>query len=508
MKVDIKNKRIINFFNEHANLDLESTLLKFVEIMEMLHENMNSTMNNTTVLDILDNLKAMNSKIDVVSSNVEKINGETQTHFAIKMGELKKDYVEELKMVLTCNVSDKIEPLFKEQNAALFEKTNHMISSIIPRNEEVVTNRIDAVMKDLYKNVADDTKSLLSQAVNEETLTKYLADFDGKITKSIESSQTILNAALSTTEQRLETRMDNIRELSTTSSQATDILNSSVHTLLNKFENSSAKGKMSENLTIDVLETLYPSAEIVSVGQTKETGDVMVTRMNKPKILVENKLWTRAVAQTEVVKFIRDIETQKCSGIFLSQNSKITTKENYEIDLHNGNVLVYLHDVHNDPEKIKIAVDIIDHLKEKLDEYADSASDIDNIPKETIEYINSEYQSFVSAKAGVIKLAKEFNRNLTKQMDDILMPSLEGYLSTKFSFSSNKYRCEYCSFVGKNQQSKSAHLRGCPERRRKERIQKEKDNKGASDAGSDEGGNAQEVNCEDNQITFPVTKLE
>ena len=434
----------------------------------MLHDNMNSTMNNTVVLDILDNLKTMNGKIDTVSHNVEKINGETQTQFALKMGELKKDYVEELKMVLTCNVSDKIEPMFKEQNAALFEKTNNMISTIIPKNEEMIANRIEKVMKELYRNVGEDTKTLLSNTVNEDTLTKYFNEFDSKISKSIESSQSILNTSLSTTEQRLEQRMDGIRELSTTSSQATDILNSSVHTLLNKFENSSAKGKMSENLTIDVLESLYPSAEIVSVGQTKETGDVMVSRMNKPKILIENKLWTRAVAQTEVVKFIRDIETQKCSGVFISQNSKITTKDNYEIDIHNGNVLVYLHDVHNDPEKIKIAVDIIDHLKEKLDEYADNASEIDNIPKETLEYINSEYQAFITAKAGVMKLAKEFNRNLTKQMDDILMPSLENYLSTKFSFSSNKFSCEYCSFVGKNQQSKSAHLRGCPEKKKKQ----------------------------------------
>ena len=492
MNVEIKNKRIINFFNEHSNLDLESTLLKFVEIMEMLHENMNSTMNNTTVLDILDNLKAMNSKIDVVSNNVEKINGETQTQFSLKMGELKKDYVDELKMVLTCNVSDKIEPMFKEQNAALFEKTNNMITNIIPKNEEVVTNRIDAVMKDLYKNVAEDTKSLLSNAVNEETLTKYLTEFDNKITKSIESSQTILNTALSTTEQRLETRMDNIRELSTTSTQATDILNSSVHTLLNKFENSSAKGKMSENLTIDVLESLYPNANVESVGQTKETGDVMLTRANKPKILVENKHWTRAVAQTEVVKFIRDIEVQKCSGVFLSQNSKITTKQNYEINLHNGNVLVYVHDVHNDPDKIKIAVDIIDHLTDKLDEYADSASDIDNIPKETLEYINAEYQSFVTAKASINKLSKEFHRTLTKQLDDISMPSLEGFLATKFSFSSNKFSCEYCGFVGKNQQSKSAHVRGCKERKRKEQEQKEKVSKSETN----------DVCHEDNQITF------
>ena len=135
-------------------------------------------------------------------------------------------------------MSDKIEPMFKEQNAALFDKTNAMISNMIPKNEELVANRIETVMKELFTHVAQDTKLLLSQAVNEDTLTKYLNDFDAKISKTVESSQQILNTALTTTEQRLETRMDNIRELSTTSSQATDTLNSSVHTLLSKFENS------------------------------------------------------------------------------------------------------------------------------------------------------------------------------------------------------------------------------------------------------------------------------
>jgi len=167
-------------------------------------------------------------------------------------------------------------------------------------------------------------------------------------------------------------------------------------------------------------------------------------------------------------------------------------------------VLVYVHDVHNDPDKIKIAVDIIDHLKEKLDEYLDSAREVDNIPKETLEYINAEYQSFVTAKASINKLSKEFCRNLTKQLDDIAMPSLEGFLATKFSFSSNKYRCEYCSFVGKNQQSKSAHLRGCIERKRKETQMKENQEKNTKTGVASSAASSGE-NGDSNKITFTVS---
>ena len=462
--MEIKNKKIINFFNEHPNLDFEGTILKFIEIMEILNEKMNNTMNNSMVLDILDNLKTMNSKIDNVSSTVGRINENTSREFSIKMSELKRDYVEELRMLLTCNVSDKIEPMFKEQNSALFDKTFAMINTIIPKNEEILVNTVEKIIKQFQESVTNDTKTLLSNAMDVDTFNKYIVEFDKKLTQTIESSQRVINNTLSITEKRLEDKMENIREITSTSSQSTNSLNGSLNDLLKKFENSSAKGKLSENLILNIVESLFPNAEIESVGQTKETGDILMTRMNKPKILIENKLWSRSVVQAEVVKFIRDIDVQNCCGIFLSQNGKITTKENFEINIHNGNVLVYIHDVNNDPDKIKLAVDIVDHLKNKLDEYEDN-NDQDNISKEMLEYINVEYQNFVSSKTSLMKLAKDFNQKLIKQIEEIKMPTLENYLSSKYSFSSNKFVCEFCSFVGKNQQSRAAHLRGCIKRK-------------------------------------------
>jgi hypothetical protein len=39
-------------------------------------------------------------------------------------------------------------------------------------------------------------------------------------------------------------------------------------------------------------------------------------------------------------------------------------------------------------------------------------------------------------------------------------------LSSKYSVSSSKYVCEFCGFIGKSQQSKSAHMRGCNENKK------------------------------------------
>jgi len=110
MELKTKNKKILQFFNEHK-LDFEDTVIKFIDIMELLHDKMTNTMNNSMVADVLKNLKSMNGKIDNVSLAVNKLNEDTSKEFSVRMLEFKKDYMEELKMVLTCNVSDKIEPL-------------------------------------------------------------------------------------------------------------------------------------------------------------------------------------------------------------------------------------------------------------------------------------------------------------------------------------------------------------------------------------------------------------
>ena len=69
--------------------------------------------------------------------------------------------------------------------------------------------------------------------------------------------------------------------------------------------------------------------------------------------------------------------------------------------------------------------------------------------------------NFLSKKNKTIKMAKEFIQTLVKQLEEFSIPSLELYLASKYSLSSSKFVCEFCGFMGKNQQSKSAHMRGC-----------------------------------------------
>lgn len=389
--LQITNRKILSFFEQRPEMDVETTFLKFIDIMEALQENMNKTLTNTTVMEILDNLKTMNTKFDRSQES-------NQFNLSNYMNELKRSMNEEMKTLMSINMMEKVEPVLREK------------------------------LKDQQS------------AIVNSTLDKITTLFDNKFL--------------------------NINEISRSNKEILSSQNDKLNNLLNRFENSSAKGKMSENLVLNTLKDMYPNAEIYSVGQTKETCDIMLVRNNKPKILVENKDWRRPVIQEEVKKFMRDIELQKCSGLFLSQNTTITTKDNFEINVHDGNVLVYVHCANNDPEKIKIALDIIDAFSNTLkllEEESCSEQEMNTISKEVTDHINAEYQNFLSKKNKTIKMAKEFIQTLVKQIEEFTIPSLETYLASKYSLSSSKFVCEFCGFVGKSQQSKSAHMRGCNE---------------------------------------------
>jgi hypothetical protein len=115
--------------------------------------------------------------------------------------------------------------------------------------------------------------------------------------------------------------------------------------------------------------------------------------------------------------------------------------------------MLYVHQVNNDSEKIKMAISIIDHFKGKLDDL-DDKSEIDTISKELLEEINKEYQYLSGQKLNMIKLIKEYNQKMIKQMEEFNIPTLEEYLSKRFAFSSSKFVCEYCQYIAKNKNKK------------------------------------------------------
>jgi hypothetical protein len=383
MTLLITNKRILSFFEQRPDMDFESTILKFIDIMESLNENMNKTLTNTTVMEILDTIKCLRTDNKSILSSA--------------MIEVKQGLNEDIRMIMSNSVNEKLEPALREK---LKEQQTQLVANVSGRLEQVLENKISG----------------LKETTN--------------------ANREIINSQ-----------------------------NDTLNSLLKRFENSSKKGKMSENLLTNVLAEVYPLAEIEDVGKTKETGDIMMLRKDKPKILVENKDWTRPIVNAEVQKFVRDVEIQKCHGLFLSQNVGICSKNNYEINILEGNLIaVYIHNVNYDPEKIRVGIDIIDNISEilkEIDVLEVNQNEEHSISKELTQFINAEYQNYLAHKERTIKMAKDFVANLIKHEEDFNFSSLEKFLESKCNTQNNKNVCKYCGFIGKKAQSLSAHMRGC-----------------------------------------------
>lgn len=471
----LNNKKVFEFYNEHKNLNFENMNILFVDILDNLLRNTNPSLDSNVAAALLDNMKALQRQVLNIKDTVEKNQTDIGTMFTLKFVDFKRDYMEDMRMILSSNANEKVAPIIKQYNDTLLDKTRIMINEIIPKNQEILYKSIENTLDHLQKSINNDTNSLMKSSLTKDVLDKFTQSLDEKFSTTLINSQSMFNSIITSTEHRISNKLTEIKDASVINNSSQSTLCTNVNDLLKKMENSSSKGKLSENILFNVLHSLHPTAQIESVGNIKETGDIIMRRRDKPVILFENKNYDKNVVQDEVRKFLRDVEHQNCSGIMLAQHYGIANKNNFEIEIHNNNILVYLHKVEYDADKIKAAIDIIDYFKEALGDVESGHGELVNINKETLDDINKEYQNFINNKLLHIKTIKDFQQKLIAQVEDIKVPALEHFLSKLYASSSSKENtCDYCSYVAKNVRALTAHHRGCAQKKQHEIDRKER----------------------------------
>ena len=434
------------FYHEHPEIDFEKMNIMFTDIIVSIMHSTNPVNNNNITSQILNGIANIQSQL--TSQQVEY-----GKQLFLKLTEFKKEYIDDLKMILSSNIADKIAPLIKDSNGSILDKTQLLLTELVPKNNENLSRQINENIKSFCTSITEEiskTSKTNGEPLSQSSMDDFIKTIDAKFSNVIDSTRKMVDSSKDAT----------LSQFSSITSSQNGLL-SEVKDVLKRMENSSSKGKMSENIVLNILRGLFPSAEVEYVGSQKESGDIMIHRKDKEKILVENKCYeSRQVTSDQVKKFIHDVDTQNCSGLFLSQEGGIVNKENFELNIHNRNVLLYIHNVNYDPEIIKIGIDIIDSFKTKLDEI--TLTDDYPISKDTLEEINKEYQLFVEQKLNQLKMVKEFSQKMIKNIEGLQLPSLEKMLSSRFGYvNSGKFVCEKCNFVGKNPLALSVHKRTC-----------------------------------------------
>jgi len=462
----LKNKRAIQFYENHPELDFDAVNLIFVDLLEKLLSNMSNTLNENLSVDMLKEISENVSQHSILLKTLE---------------ERTKDDISSLKTNIDSSVSNQKDSIIASMREVVNNKENNdaqFIHKIISDNHELLSERINKNLENLPKELKT---SIVSKSDITEELTKTHTSISEEIAKFcssqnspasltenisslIESKYTELNASLST-------RVESILSSATTTNNSTlsDILERlkpmlSVEDYFRTNNNSNIKGKRGENKLEPLLSQILPEANIINSSGSAESGDFMIERTNKPTVLIDTKDYNTSVPKKEVDKIIRDIERRKCCGILLSQNSGISLKYDFEINVHNNYVVVFLHNVKYNEEKISLAIQIIDMLYPIVQQNANLEHE--SISSEQLNTINKEFQEIISQKRKVIEQIELHNKEIIKSISKIDMPTLSSLLTAKFSQSEKlNYVCDICNdYVGKNSRALAAHKRGCARR--------------------------------------------
>ena len=445
--LSVSNKRIHDFYQNNPSLNFEAMNLLLLDFMEQMNQDLTKTLQNTIQNEILQSVRTMESNVESLHKSIENQNNS----IVLKFHEINKEFLDSMKLVIDNAMNTSTDKL----NVNLDKTTDVFVSklmTIIPQNNETIHKNVQTVIKSSQDHICE-----LVKTNNPSKVEEYLKTFDQRI----KSAQEPLLQYIKLNHEQIKSQCENLRDSATVSQTTQNRVYTELNEFLNKFKSSSSlKGQYSENMLEGLLNKLYPMAHVVNTSTTKATGDFILRRNGMGNILIENKNYEGNVSNEEVKKFLRDIKEQNCHGLFLSQFSGIVNKPNYFIEIHEGNVLVYIHHVEHDAEKIKTGIEIIDHLSSKIKDFYVNEHHGFTIEKDTLDSINAEFQVFLAHRDALIMSVRDFQKKMIAQIEELKMPELQIYLCGKYATAQNlQYACHECGEMFAKKNALASHMK-------------------------------------------------
>ena len=124
------------FYHEHPEIDFEKMNIMFTDIIASIMQTTNPVNNSNITSQIMNGIANIQAQLTNQQTEYGKL-------LFLKLTEFKKDYIDDLKMILSSNIADKIAPLIKESNGSILDKTQLLLSEIVPKNNEALSRQIN-----------------------------------------------------------------------------------------------------------------------------------------------------------------------------------------------------------------------------------------------------------------------------------------------------------------------------------------------------------------------------
>lgn len=155
------------------------------------------------------------------------------------------------------------------------------------------------------------------------------------------------------------------------SNQNSDLTTSSIHSILSNSPRDKVDKIYQKQHFTNILSKIYTNAEIIDNYLDGNYEFITMKRLKKPKILIKNIDIDSNISNEDAQFFNNLIDQENCCGIMISQSSGISNKNHFQIDIHkNNNIIIYLHNVNYSPSIISSAIDIVDNLYNKIQDFS------------------------------------------------------------------------------------------------------------------------------------------
>lgn len=419
------NEKIINFYSEHPNIDFEEINLIVVNLLEKFICHTSNVHDNNILLDVIKN---QSLEINKIFSNMNEFKG-IINNLENKIGCIKGEYIDNMKVLLNTHgieSNDKFRNIFEKETDNLISKTKNIVNDSIPLSIELVSNKF-----------SDNIKSCLQSR-------------DGvELNKSTNDS---CNLILGVVNKLVDDNIDNKKMIL----NLTDEFSS----YTNKLKGSTTKGKLGEQKMDILLNRIFPSDTVKNCTSTPHSGDFYINRGDQVNIMFETKEYSTNVPNDEVLKFIKDSETYSEScAIFISQQSGICNKPDYWVDIHKGSVLMYLHNVNYDSDKIKTAVLMIDMIYNNISKQVNNNNIID---MNDLEEIYKEFTNFINKRDELVKILQQQCKEQINLIKSMQFNTLQTIISKHFSQPGiSTFCCNNCGKIFKTSKGLANHQRVC-----------------------------------------------
>ena len=459
----INDATIVSFYNENTNIDIVSINHIFIDILKKLSTNLNETLTNNINHKILSTLTDLSKDISSLKQDI-----------ASQLHSTKNDYIENIKLTLSHYLltnNEKTQHIMDKNTDIMIAKTSNIINEIIPKHHSTLHSTIYETIKQLHTYILTDTNKLINSInKDDKTINDFVSNIDTKFNSLITNIQQPIFSCIQQNDDRTASTIQSMRDKLVSQQSSQDKLHGDLYDFLNKYKhNSSSKGNVSEHELYCILQEIFHNDEILDCSTETATCDYKVNRLNpnKPTILFENKDYAKTVSTDEIKKFERDIALQKHHGIFVSQNSNITFKESYQIDIINNLIHIYLPNTKYNVDKIRVAVNIIDNLSVTLNQIKltqENTNTTIQIDENDLNDLLALFNDFNIQKAKIIATIHSSNKIILDQLENLQINAIKKILNKNNLTNDNIMLCPYCNNHdnSKGKASFSAHMRQCP----------------------------------------------